>query len=412
LQFLEEPSDLTVNAGFTATFNARAIGLPRPRYQWFFDEQSIPGATGSSFSITNVSSDRIGRYHVVITNGVEAVSSRVVRLYVTTNETNCYLIAGLRDLTATVGESQTFAIVTGGNPSCSYQWYFNGDKLSGQMSSSLELWSVQLSDSGTYAVVASNYLGTCSASATLTVVPKPLLYISEVMAWPSGGHPDWFEVTSYDTNPIGVLGYRFDDEPGSFDGAFTISNSVTLMPGESMIFVQSTTPDVFQNWWGVENLPAGLKILPWLGFSLKNTNGDQLWLWSPTTTEELVYIYKLSYANPIQTLSFQFERTESFQEESVVGVNGAFCAAEGADIGSPGYTTNPTPRITAIWRLGNETIIRWRAPAGTPCRVEMKDTLAPGPWASMGSFVADCTIMTDTNSAAGRQRFYRLAPGP
>jgi hypothetical protein len=234
------------------------------------------------------------------------------------------------------------------------------------------------------------------------------------MASPSTGHADWFEVTNYDTNAVQMRGYRFDDEPGTFDGSFSITNDLNLLPGESVVFVERMDPSAFRQWWGAENLPYQLRIVPFSGFGLSEIR-DALTLWNGTASNRLDRIDNLDYAWATTNTTFEFPTNRPAILETNVAVSGkggTFCAAEGGDIGSPGYTTNPPPRITAIRRLGNESMIRWRAPAGTPCRVEMKDTLAPGPWASIGTFVADCTIMTVTNSAAGRQRFYRLAPGP
>jgi len=184
------------------------------------------------------------------------------------------------------------------------------------------------------------------------------------------------------------------------------------MPGESMIFVQGMAPESFRHWWGAENLPPGLKIFRFTRFSLSESF-DELTLWNGTTTLEHDYVDTITYAYAPSNVTYRWPTQRPWpEEESVVGINGAFCAAEGGDIGSPGYTTNPPPRITAIRRVGNDTIIRWRAPAGTLARLEAKDTLAPGFWTPIGSFTATCQIMTTTNSTTGRQRFYRLARDP
>jgi hypothetical protein len=235
------------------------------------------------------------------------------------------------------------------------------------------------------------------------------------MAWPSRkDYQDWCELTNYDSNAVDVTGYRFDDTDGSLGSAFTITNSLILEPGESMILVERMTAAEFRDWWGSENLPQGLKIVTWLGFSF-NADADMLALWNATTSGRFDRIDSLDFAWALPDTTFVCPTNRPVDLEAnlaVIGQGGAFCAAQGSDIGSPGYTTNPPPRITAIQRVGSDTIIRWRAPAGTSCRLEARDTLAPGPWVSFESLVADCTIMTVTNSAAGRQRFYRLARDP
>jgi len=64
----------------------------------------------------------------------------------------------------------TFWTLVTGTPSPSYQWYFNGVAISGATSSIYSITNTQLSNTGSYTVVASNSLGSVtSSSATLTV---------------------------------------------------------------------------------------------------------------------------------------------------------------------------------------------------------------------------------------------------
>ncbi len=414
LQFSLEPTNTVADGGTSVKLSSSAYGFPHPRFQWYFNGEVISHETNKSLSLANVTPLQAGRYYVVITNGLNFETSRVAELTVNTNERPCELISSFSDLTVTVGEEPTFSIVTRGYPLCQYQWYLDGSAIAGQTSSTLQFAPVNFTDTGDYTVIASNKFTTCTASARLTVTRKPKLYVTEIMAWPSGGHEDWWELTNYDSNAVDVAGYRFDDADGSFGGAFTITNSLILVPGESMILVERMTAAEFRGWWGWENLPPGLKIVTWFGFSF-NANADMLALWNATTSGRFDCIDSISFAWALPDTTFACPTNRPVDLEtnlSVIGQGGAFCAAHGGDIGSPGYTTNPPPRITAIQRVGSDAVIRWRAPAGTACRLEARDTLAPGPWTSIGSFAADCTIMTVTNSATGRQQFYRLAPGP
>jgi hypothetical protein len=414
LWFDLEPTNAVADAGTSVTLSSRAHGFPRPRFQWYFNGEKIPNGTNSWLSFVNITPGEAGPYYVVITNGLNVVTSRVAELAVNTNDRPCELISGLSDLTVTfreaeaVGEQPTFRIVTRGYPLCTFQWYFNGLPLTGQTDSSLQIGPVTSADAGDYMVVASNDLATCTASAKLTVTRPPELYITEIMAWPAQGYADWWELTNYDTEAVELLGYRFVDVVGTFDRAVTITNSLIIAPGESIIFCDGITTEEFRQWWGAEHLPPRLQVFTYEKFGFADTT-DALRLWNATTTLERVFIHGVGYDGPVRNVTLRFQPTFwTDQEESVTGENGAFCAANGGSIGSPGYVTNPPPRITAIRRLGSDTILRWRAPAGMSCTLEAKDALAQGAWVSLGSFVADCTIMTVTNSAAGRQRFYRL----
>lgn len=63
-----QPYSQTVNAGSTISFNVIAVGDAPLAYQWKLNGSSIPGATTSTLSLTNVSTANSGTYTAVITN--------------------------------------------------------------------------------------------------------------------------------------------------------------------------------------------------------------------------------------------------------------------------------------------------------------------------------------------------------
>jgi len=71
--------------------------------------------------------------------------------------------------TVNVGQSVTFTAAASGSPT--YAWQFNGSPISGATSGTYTISSPQLSNAGSYSVIATNSGGsTTSAAATLTVV--------------------------------------------------------------------------------------------------------------------------------------------------------------------------------------------------------------------------------------------------
>jgi|GEM_PF-1516636 len=72
------------------------------------------------------------------------------------------------------GASASFTVAASGNPQVAYQWRFNGNDIAGATGPVLNLANLTTSQAGTYSVVASNTLGSTSASAQLTVVPTTL----------------------------------------------------------------------------------------------------------------------------------------------------------------------------------------------------------------------------------------------
>ena len=79
---VEQPQNLTVDTGSTATFNISASGKPTPTYQWRFEGTALTGETNTSLVINDVQDINTGSYDVVVTNDVNTVTSNVATLNV------------------------------------------------------------------------------------------------------------------------------------------------------------------------------------------------------------------------------------------------------------------------------------------------------------------------------------------
>jgi len=72
---LSQPRSQSQVTGLNASFSADLAGTPPFSYQWRFNDADIPGATASSFTVTNVHATNIGHYRVVVTNDAGSVIS-------------------------------------------------------------------------------------------------------------------------------------------------------------------------------------------------------------------------------------------------------------------------------------------------------------------------------------------------
>jgi hypothetical protein len=86
-QFTQQPANLTVTQGATATFSASASGTPAPGYQWRFTvpggtEIDVAGATSALLVISNVQTASAGDYRVIASNPSGSVTSAVATLRV------------------------------------------------------------------------------------------------------------------------------------------------------------------------------------------------------------------------------------------------------------------------------------------------------------------------------------------
>ena len=70
-----QPIAQSLVPGLNATFTVGTGGTPPLYYQWQFNATDIPGATASSYTVTNVQTTNLGGYSVVVTNGLGSIVS-------------------------------------------------------------------------------------------------------------------------------------------------------------------------------------------------------------------------------------------------------------------------------------------------------------------------------------------------
>jgi hypothetical protein len=92
IEIVTQPQDLTVPTGTPATFTVSVTGSA-PRYQWYRAGLPILNATNSFYQIGSVQSPDAGIYHVIISNSVNSVTSRLAVLSVTVAPYNITLIS-------------------------------------------------------------------------------------------------------------------------------------------------------------------------------------------------------------------------------------------------------------------------------------------------------------------------------
>ncbi len=158
------------------------------------------------------------------------------------------------------GASTVLAATCVGYPVPAFSWTLNGVTLTNQTSPVLQLNNVTSNSAGQYRLTASNSTGVATSMATVSVRTKPDLRITEAQSSPAAGPSvptaDWWELTSFETEPVDLSRWRFNDNSGGLTGPYTIASGVVIRPGESMIFAEGLTPAQFIDWWGAANLPT------------------------------------------------------------------------------------------------------------------------------------------------------------
>ncbi len=188
--------------------------------------------------------------------------------------------------------------------------------------------------------------------SAVAVQAQAAIVITEVAPWSSGNSPvgaDWFELTNTGSLAVNISGWKVDDNSASFAASLALTGVSSIAAGQSVIFIESTTPattnaNFISNWFGT-NAPIGLTIGNYSGSAIGlSTAGDAVNIYDGAGALQANVTFSASDAiAPYQTFDNAAGLTGAISQLSVAGVNGAFVAANDLnEIGSPG-TIAPVP---------------------------------------------------------------------
>ena len=418
------PASQSTPAGQNATFTAAAKGLPHPRYQWLFQGEPIQGAITPSLTVSNAQLSSAGPYRVVITNGLMAITSVVAVLTVTTSPVPPAFITAPKDANAFVGQTVQFAATVNGSPTPALQWRSNNVDLIGETGNTLTFFDVQSTQAATYSLVASSSAGTNEAVATLTVTAKPRLLITEVHSTGSTGFADWWELTSFETYPINLKGWRWDDNGHSLaaNNAYTFTNDIILHPGESVVFTESSagvpmTPALFRNWW--PQLSPDVRIVTYSGGGLGlGSGGDEVNIWNGVTLvgnelSERIAGVTFGFLPFATTFVYDPENpplggamtTYSTNTINGLAANGILTASNGS-LGSPGRIIAPIRLTNTL--AGGQSVLTWNAANNRNYVIEYKSDLAATHWLTLSNLTATGDSAAISEPIHAGRRFYRV----
>ena len=174
---VQNPMGFTQSYGSSNTLSVVAGGTPPLSYQWMLNGTNIVGANDSDYAITNLTLDTAGSYSVVVTNqyGCATSLSATAALLPT-------LVSPFAGAVEIWGQAAVLDVGAVGSGSLSYQWYFNGQPISGAMSSSYTLNDIQFTNAGLYSVVVSSIYGSVTNTSYQVVVNPANISIGFVAA--------------------------------------------------------------------------------------------------------------------------------------------------------------------------------------------------------------------------------------
>ena len=167
-----QPTDQSVAAGATATFNVVATGTAPLSYQWQKAGTAISGATAASYTTGPAAAADDGTmFTVVVSNAAGNVTSSGAKLTVASSATAPSITTQPASQSVATGSTATFTVVATGTGPLSYQWKKGTSDIAGASSASYTTPATTAADNGAaFSVAVSNSAGSVtSAAATLTV---------------------------------------------------------------------------------------------------------------------------------------------------------------------------------------------------------------------------------------------------
>jgi len=446
----QTPVSKTVTVGDSVTFTNGGIALPPLLFKWYFNSAPITSQTpgvaihhltpGIANDLTNdvsvlgltlVQLTNAGTYSVVASTGLQSFTNTFT-LTVNQSPVAPSILSStpaLDSFDGCIGQTVNFSVLVSGYPAPTYQWYKDNSLINGATGAQFPLALTDTNQSGNYSVTVTNSVGGTNLSFALRVTPLPNLVITEVMSGESTnnangsttGHNDWFELSNLGNFAVNLHGYRVDDSHNVLSASATITNKTLIQPGESVVFVQDMTPAQFRAWWGT-NLGATVQIVDYNGSGQGlSGSGDDVHVWNAVATVNSDQIAGVSFLAGTDGVSFGFDPTRTDETgflgfapdgQSVLGVNGAFAAAVGGDIGSPGTLVN-VPRFTVMAQTSGGFQVSWVNQPDWNYLVEFKNNLSDVTWTTLTNVTSDASsVFSVVDPAATAQRFYRVSLVP
>jgi Cohesin domain/Bacterial Ig domain len=168
------PVSQTVTNGNRVTFTAGASGSPAT-VQWWNNSTNLV-VNGTNTTLTFIATPaNAGNYTAVFRNAAGIAATTPALLTVAYP---VYIAQQPLSVTTNLGANVTFAAVAGGATPILFQWQFDGTNIVGATNAALVVSSVQLTNQGTYALLATNAWGSTVSSNAVLALASTLQVVS------------------------------------------------------------------------------------------------------------------------------------------------------------------------------------------------------------------------------------------
>lgn len=256
-----QPQSATAVVGGATNLFVVATGNAPLRYQWYagttalVDDAHLTGSTNAALSLTNITTADAASYSVVVSNASGVVTSLVATVTVV----SLPVINIVNNPAVAIGGNVNLGASIFSTASLTNQWFFNGVPVvtnerfvineypfvsGGGINSVLTILNAQVSDAGTYWLVASNLAGGTTSSCTLVVGYPPEITQHPQPQTVTNGYTVVFNVAATGSDPLSYK-WNYNSSPlsddarhfGTTTASLTISNTLSSDSGSYSVDV-------------------------------------------------------------------------------------------------------------------------------------------------------------------------------
>ncbi len=206
-----QPSSRSVLLNDTTTFSVEVTSSTTLSYQWLKNgSNTIAGATGKTFTLTNVLRTDAASYSVRVINGGGTVfSTNAVLTVLSPPEIAVQPLSQ----TALPGQTISLSVSANGTAPFYYRWIFNGNSLGFTTNSTLTRTNFNAGYAGNYLVVVSNSFGAATSSVAAVVFQSWVATYNG-----TANDHDYLTATAVDASGnVYVTGYAKQSASSSYD---------------------------------------------------------------------------------------------------------------------------------------------------------------------------------------------------
>ena len=235
LSIVQPMKSVTNYAGTDASFSIGISGYPPP-FAYQFRKGSVPltpwilsYSSNYTFTITNVQATDAGNYRIVVTN--MATPGGVAGSATLTVLSPPVITSQPISRTVDPGSTVNFAVTAVGTSPLYYQWYRNGEQISGATSSTLTVSNARVGvNDGAYYVVVTNIYGATTSQIAMLIVRQPVFIVEH----PTNLTVGVGQVAAFNVVPGG-------GEPYVFRWYFNYTNLIAGATNQSLVITNVQT---------------------------------------------------------------------------------------------------------------------------------------------------------------------------